>query len=97
MVDVAHSLVSSRALLDHRAVVVAGDRDELVAGLASCDVGVADVAGRVVFVFPGQGSQWVGMGRALWESSPVFRESMTECADVLETSGGLVIVGRVGR
>jgi acyl transferase domain-containing protein len=84
VVDVACSLVSSRALLDHRAVVVAGGRDELVAGLASCDVGVADVAGRVVFVFPGQGSQWVGMGRALWESCPIFRESMTECAEALD-------------
>ncbi|MGH3913350.1 MAG: type I polyketide synthase, partial [Pseudonocardiaceae bacterium] len=82
--DVAWSLMSSRALLNHRAVVVASDRDELVAGLASCDLNVADVAGRVAFVFPGQGTQWVGMGRTLWESAPVFAQSMIECARVLD-------------
>ncbi|MGH3913619.1 MAG: SDR family NAD(P)-dependent oxidoreductase, partial [Pseudonocardiaceae bacterium] len=83
VVDIAHSLVSSRALLEHRAVVVAEDRDELLAGLGSCDGGVAEVVGRVVFVFPGQGAQWVGMGRALGETCPTFRDSMTECARLL--------------
>ena len=36
--------------------------------------GAADGDGRAVFVFPGQGAQWVGMGAALLESSPVFAE-----------------------
>ncbi|WP_319305887.1 type I polyketide synthase [Streptomyces scabiei] len=39
---------------------------------------------RVVFVFPGQGSQWVGMAAGLWESSSVFRERMVECERALE-------------
>ncbi|TDB99568.1 SDR family NAD(P)-dependent oxidoreductase, partial [Nonomuraea longispora] len=83
-VDVAHSLVVSRSVFDHRAVVIGGDRDELVAGLrelaggaASAVVqGVAGSAGKTVFVFPGQGSQWLGMGVELLEGSPVFAARM---------------------
>ncbi|OXM43582.1 hypothetical protein CFP75_37800, partial [Amycolatopsis alba DSM 44262] len=87
LADVARALVNTRALLEHRAVV-AGDRDTVLERLGSCEAGVADVTGRVVFVFPGQGAQWVGMGLALWESSPVFRDSMVACAGVLEELAG---------
>ncbi|MGW3407507.1 acyltransferase domain-containing protein, partial [Streptomyces zhihengii] len=37
----------------------------------------------MVFVFPGQGSQWLGMARELWETSPVFRERLVECEAAL--------------
>ncbi|MDF3294450.1 ketoacyl-synthetase C-terminal extension domain-containing protein, partial [Streptomyces silvisoli] len=88
-VDVGWSLVSSRAVFDHRAVVVGSDRDELMAGLravaagesaAGVVQGAARAGGQVVFVFPGQGAQWVGMAQGLLESSPVFADSMGECA-----------------
>ncbi|MGW4128475.1 SDR family NAD(P)-dependent oxidoreductase [Amycolatopsis japonica] len=87
LADVARALVNTRALLDHRAVV-AGDRETVLERLASCDVGQADVTGRTVFVFPGQGAQWTGMGLALWESSAVFRDSMLACAAVLDELAG---------
>jgi acyl transferase domain-containing protein/acyl carrier protein len=45
--------------------------------------GTARPAGKVAFVFPGQGSQWLGMGAALAESSPVFRASLEACAEAL--------------
>ncbi|ANN16109.1 hypothetical protein SD37_10985 [Amycolatopsis orientalis] len=85
---VAWSLLSSRAALAHRAIVVADDRDDLVAKLASAEPGIADVTGRLVFVFPGQGTQWAGMGRELWESCAEFRDSMLACAEVLEDMVG---------
>ncbi|MEU6315819.1 type I polyketide synthase [Streptomyces sp. NPDC047014] len=89
--DVGLSLAGTRAAFEHRAVVLGGDREALLAGLravAEGEDGTGVVSGRasgsgVVFVFPGQGSQWVGMGRELWDSSPVFAESMVACERAL--------------
>ncbi|RLL70608.1 type I polyketide synthase [Streptomyces sp. Z26] len=83
-VDVGHTLRTARAALDHRAVVTGADRDELLAGLREVAAGHVDaVAGEhrrgPVFVFPGQGAQWVGMGRELLDSSPVFKARFAEC------------------
>ncbi|MEU5952063.1 type I polyketide synthase [Streptomyces sp. NPDC047525] len=87
LVDVADALLS-RAVFDHRAVVVSGGSDALAAVAGGSEsarvaVGVARSAGKVAFVFPGQGSQWLGMGAELAESSPVFRASLDACADAL--------------
>ncbi|MGH3684192.1 MAG: SDR family NAD(P)-dependent oxidoreductase, partial [Pseudonocardiaceae bacterium] len=90
--DVCWSLVSTRAVLADRGVVVATGRESALRGLGALArgesapgvvSGAADVTGRVVFVFPGQGAQWVGMGRELMSSSPVFAEWMVRCAAVL--------------
>ncbi|WP_436846221.1 SDR family NAD(P)-dependent oxidoreductase, partial [Streptomyces chartreusis] len=89
-VDVGWSLASARSVLEHRAVVlgVDGDQNELLAGLRAVSSGApsasvvsaaADVRGRVVFVLPGQGSQWVGMAVELLDSSPVFAEAFAQC------------------
>ncbi|MEU7154724.1 type I polyketide synthase, partial [Streptomyces sp. NPDC045456] len=91
-VDVAWSLAATRAVLEHRGVVVAGDRTGLldgVRGLAAGELspgvvsGVARATGRTVFVFAGQGAQWVGMGRELLVSSPLFAARLEECAVAL--------------
>ncbi|MBO2456934.1 type I polyketide synthase [Actinomadura violacea] len=94
-VDVGWSLAATRSVFEHRAVVVGGVRDELVAGLAAVASGqpsprvvtgavpTGGGAGRAVLVFPGQGSQWVGMGRELAASSPVFAARLAECAEAL--------------
>ena len=92
--DVASSLVTSRSVFEHRAVVVGSGRGELAAGLAAVATGqpsngvvvgtdAPTGVGRTVFVFPGQGSQWAGMGRELLESSPLFAAKLDECAEAL--------------
>ncbi|HEV7648186.1 MAG TPA: SDR family NAD(P)-dependent oxidoreductase, partial [Actinophytocola sp.] len=86
-VDVGFTL-SNRSAFEHRAVVVgdlASGTAALAAGTPSAGVveGVADVDGRLVFVFPGQGAQWAGMGARLLDESPVFAERMAECAAAL--------------
>jgi len=94
-VDVGWSLATTRSLFEHRAVLLGETRDELAAGLAAVAAGepssrvisgtvaVGDDSGPVVFVFPGQGGQWVGMGRELAESSPVFAARLAECGEAL--------------
>ncbi|WP_410639802.1 beta-ketoacyl synthase N-terminal-like domain-containing protein [Amycolatopsis sp. lyj-346] len=93
LADVAGALVSGRSRFDDRAVVVAGTRDEAVTGLealargentAAVVTGRVGAPGKVVWVFPGQGSQWAGMGRELLDASPVFAERIAECAAALE-------------
>ncbi|CAM5711403.1 Polyketide synthase OS=Streptomyces fumanus OX=67302 GN=GCM10018772_62400 PE=4 SV=1 [Streptomyces fumanus] len=85
---VASALVAARSALEFRGVVVAGDRGELVAGLEELAAGESVVGGagsasRPVFVFPGQGSQWVGMAAGLLDESPVFAERIAACEAAL--------------
>ncbi|WP_430792109.1 type I polyketide synthase, partial [Actinoplanes sp. G11-F43] len=93
--DVAWSLATTRSVFDHRAVILGVEHDEMLAGLVSLATDqpapgvvtgqvVPGGVGRTVFVFPGQGSQWVGMGRELADSSPVFAARLAECAAALE-------------
>uniref|UniRef100_UPI00117780AD type I polyketide synthase n=1 Tax=Amycolatopsis kentuckyensis TaxID=218823 RepID=UPI00117780AD len=84
LTEVAGALVSRRAVLDERAVVVAGSREEAVTGLRALNAAGPGTPGKVVWVFPGQGTQWAGMGRELLDESPVFAERIAECAAALE-------------
>ncbi|MFK4190397.1 type I polyketide synthase, partial [Streptomyces sparsogenes] len=92
--DVGWSLATTRAGLEHRAVVLGGDLEELAAGLAAVESGepaAGVVSGvlsgeppsDVVFVFPGQGAQWAGMATGLLDASPPFAARFEECAAAL--------------
>ncbi|WP_371863010.1 type I polyketide synthase [Embleya hyalina] len=90
--DLAFSLAGTRTRLARRAVVVARDRDGLrhaLDGLASGEATAGVVEGdgpvrdRVVFVFPGQGSQWPGMAAELLDQAPVFAGHIERCAVAL--------------
>ncbi|WP_159060353.1 type I polyketide synthase, partial [Streptomyces griseoruber] len=91
--DLAWSLAATRSAFEHRAVLLADDRAELLRGLealaagspaAGLVQGVADVDGRTVFVFPGQGPQWPGMATELLDGEPEFRDHFTACATAVE-------------
>ncbi|MFJ7208098.1 SDR family NAD(P)-dependent oxidoreductase [Streptomyces sp. NPDC098789] len=92
-VDVGWSLAAGRAEFENRAVVIGGALGELASGIGALRDGlpasglvegvVSGSGGRVVFVFPGQGSQWAGMAVDLLDSSPVFAGRMAECGRAL--------------
>ncbi|MEU4311219.1 SDR family NAD(P)-dependent oxidoreductase [Nocardia sp. NPDC024068] len=81
-IDIGFSLASTRAVFEHRAVVVGEGRDALLAGVRALAASVRApgvVSGRVVpgstgVVFSGQGAQWAGMAAELRAAYPVFAE-----------------------
>ncbi|MFE9663288.1 type I polyketide synthase [Streptomyces sp. NPDC005955] len=93
LAGIGRSLATTRTAFEHRAVVIAADRDELLAGLDALGRGVAAPTvttgtaepdtGRTVMVFPGQGAQWEGMARDLLTESPVFAAAIAECEQAL--------------
>jgi acyl transferase domain-containing protein/acyl carrier protein len=92
LADLGFSLATSRTAFAQRAVIVAANHAEARASLDALArstpspnhvTGSANVEGKVVFVFPGQGSQWPAMARALLDQSAVFRERIEACAAAL--------------
>ncbi|WP_458085097.1 SDR family NAD(P)-dependent oxidoreductase [Streptomyces malaysiensis] len=76
--QIAHSLITQRSTtLPHRAVLVGSTREEFATALDNLTGHTFD-GGKTVLVFPGQGSQWVGMGQRLWETSALYRDTIRE-------------------
>lgn len=88
LADVTFTLQVGRRAFDHRRMVVCHDRAEAVAALETRDGSRVRTAIRsrkaatppVVFVFPGQGAQYIHMGRGLYETEPVFRQHLDDAA-----------------
>ncbi|WP_445548335.1 type I polyketide synthase, partial [Frankia sp. CiP1_Cm_nod1] len=93
-VDVAYSLATTRAALPHRAAVVAGTRDDLLAGLDAVATGQPHpnvvhgnaTPGKIAFLFTGQGAQRPGVGRELYNTHPIFRQAFDETTTALDTA-----------
>ncbi len=89
LADVAYTLHVGRKHLPYRRFVVGRSNEEAASALTSSASRTAveecEFKDRpVVFMFPGQGAQHVGMGRELYDSEPVFRDEVDRCADLLQ-------------
>ncbi|MEW1725186.1 type I polyketide synthase, partial [Streptomyces sp. NPDC093109] len=98
-VDVGFSLVAGRSVFERRAVVLAGSVDGGVEALSALADGGAHplvvsgsvVGGKRAFLFSGQGSQRLGMGRELYGRFPVFADALDAVLGLLEAErGGLL-------
>jgi mycobactin polyketide synthetase MbtD len=94
--EVAGHLAATRRVRRHRAVIRAGDRDELADGLRAVAAGAEHPlvarsaersAARIAFVFPGQGTQWPSMGAQAYQELPQYRAAADACAEAFTAAG----------
>ena len=103
LADVCWSASRRRRHHEYRMAVVGRNRDELRARLASAADHQGDLPGavhrasrpRLVFVFPGQGSQWAGMSRQLLEHEPVFRAAVERCDQLIRQHTGWSLLAQL--
>ena len=98
--DTAHGLLSDmawtagvgRSHFDHRTGIAFGDAESLrekLDALSQDDTSIVPrSAGKIAFLYTGQGSQWVGMGQSLYESEPVVKAVMDRCETVFRRERG---------
>ncbi|OLT60326.1 type I polyketide synthase [Moorena bouillonii] len=97
LADICYTANTGRVHFNHRLAAIASNKQELVeklkeyqAGEATAGVLIGELAERIRtpklgFLFTGQGSQYVNMGKQLYKTQPVFREVLDKCDIILET------------
>jgi acyl transferase domain-containing protein/acyl carrier protein/NRPS condensation-like uncharacterized protein len=92
--DAAYTLHMGRKPFQYRKMLLCSDIDEVVKILSSPGSGkiftadAKETKPKIIFMFPGQGSQYVNMGLGLYSSEPVFRQCMDRCFDIFKSVNG---------
>lgn len=94
LADAAFTLQLGRRHFKHRRLIVGGNHGEVAEAIANKDTNLIgtrelhEAAPGVVFMFPGQGSQYVNMGRDLCESEPAFKQHFDRCCELFSKEFG---------
>lgn len=93
LADVAATLQTGRRAFAHRAVIVADSLEQAQSklGKGAIEAQAPQAAPPIVFMFPGQGAQYPGMGSALYRTEPVYRQWIDQGAETLAPHLGLDI------
>ena len=97
--DTAWTLQVGRKGFACRTTVVASSRQQAIDALLQPATGMVREVGRdrpapkVAFMFPGQGAQYAGMGRGLYEAEPAYRAAIDQCAAILKSDCGHELIG----
>ncbi|MDB9450974.1 type I polyketide synthase [Dolichospermum circinale] len=95
--DVCFSANTGRSHFKHRLAIIAADQQELtdklakiiakseVSGVFSANLASNSQSPKIAFLFTGQGSQYINMGRQLYQTQPVFRRSLEQCDEILQS------------
>jgi len=84
--DLAYTLQSTREDFNHRVFIVIGSNKELITALDQIPAAtqpLKNLPGETVFLFPGQGSQYLNMGTELYQQEEIFKKAVDECAGIL--------------
>lgn len=100
--DIAYTASVRRGHHDQRLAIAGRSTEEMVGLLAAFLRGdtparmrsgrSAEIRSKLVFVFPGQGSQWLGMGRKLLTEEPIFRACVEECNVAVQRETGFSVL-----
>lgn len=88
--DLAYTLQLGRHNFEYRFTATVSTLEELISKLDGSDLKYSGETNQkntdrdICFMFPGQGSQYINMGKPLYESEPVFKKSVDTCADFLK-------------
>lgn len=103
--EMTYGIAKTRATMEYRLACVTRSRDDLLKSLDALALGQTPAntvrgharatAPEVVFVFPGQGSQWVGMARQLYREEPIFRDELAACDEAIRKAAGFSIIGEL--
>ncbi|MEM1171409.1 MAG: alpha/beta fold hydrolase, partial [Cyanobacteria bacterium P01_H01_bin.35] len=94
LADLCYTTNTGRTHFEHRLAIVTSDKQKLAEKLLLCQAGETEAgifsgqllnnqAPKVAFLFTGQGSQYINMGRQLYQQAPVFRRAIDECDQIL--------------
>lgn len=99
---VAYTASHRRSQMERRLSVVGANKAEIATALGAFAAGetppgivtgkAGQTAPKVIFVFPGQGSQWVGMGRQLYREESVFRDALHSCDEAIRKEAGFSVI-----